>query len=102
MAAAPFATVKQSLTVEPVSNRYKLADNCFVCGALPGDQCEDPWGKLPWIVTKRDSGGWRFLIDGRDPDNRDVFSGYYLSTEGKVGSVRYNFHRSHFLEELPA
>lgn len=94
------ATVKQSLTVaadvkehlatEPVSPPYKF-------------------GPLPWIVTMSESGGCRFLIDSRDPENRDMFSGFKINAHGKIGEKslttgdggRYNYHRSYFIEELP-
>lgn len=100
-AKAASATVKENLTVEPVSNRYKFGGSCFSCGALPADQIENPWERMPWIVTKRESGGSRFLIDGRDDDNPDVFTGFAMSVHGKLGKLRYVFHRSHFEEELP-
>ena len=83
-------TVKYCLTVEPVSNAYKF-------------------GALPWLVTMKESGGWRFLIDSRDPDNRDMFSGFKINAHGKISEKslttgegwRYNYHRSYFIEELP-
>lgn len=79
------------LTVEPVSNRYKL-------------------GELPWIVHFDMTHRPRFLIDGRDPDNTDMFLGYRVGGTGAVVKQslttgeggRLAFHRSHFVEELPA
>lgn len=76
---------------------------CWACGALPCDGGVEAWRRLPWVVTKKDSGGWRFLIDSRDPENSDMFSGFYLCTDGRLGEAmqRYNYHRSHFEEALP-
>lgn len=111
----PSATVKPDLTVEPVSNRYKFKDGechlCWACGALPIDGGLQAWEKLPWIVTLSESGGWRFLIDSRDPNNPDMFSGFKINAHGSIGKGitlttgsggRINLHRSHFMEDLPA
>lgn len=103
-------TVKESLTVEPVRDRYRFRDNCFACGALPGDQCEDPWQSLPWVVHFDLAHRPRFLIDGRDPSNPDMFHGYRINGDGTVArrspgtgqGGRLGFHRSHFVEDLPA
>ena len=100
-AKAASATVKENLTVEHVNNRYRFSGPCFCCGALPADQVNNPWGQVPWIVTKKKSGGIRFLIDDRDEDNPDVFTGFAMSVHGKLAKLRYAFHRSHFEEELP-
>ena len=105
------AAVKSGLAVEPVSNRYKLGQGCGSCGALPSDWANDPWENLPWIVTLAESGNWRFLIDRRDPINRDMFSGFKINRLGSIGDGiswgsgaggRLNLHRSYFLEDLPA
>ncbi len=108
------ATVKKSLTVEPVRYRYKMggdgnAQGCYACGSPPIDWCDDPWGKLPWIVTLKDSGNWRFLIDRRDHVNPDMFSGFKINNYGNIGNAsrttgeggRLALHRSHFIEDLP-
>lgn len=88
----------------------KKLESCPSCGALPCDWVENPWTDLPWIVTMRESGNRRFLIDRRDQTNRDMFSGYLISGAGTIGDGislgtgsggRLNFHRSHFFEELP-
>ncbi len=96
--------VKESLTTDPVSNRYKFADSCFACGSLPCDQTENPWQSPPWVVHFDMAHFPKFLIDGRDPDNPDMFLGYRVSrqslTTGQGG--RLAFHRSHFAEDLPA
>jgi hypothetical protein len=103
-------TVKQDLTVEPVSNRYKLGQPCGGCGGMPGDWAFDPWESLPWIVTLSESGNWRFLIDRRDAVNRDMFSGFKIDGHGSIGDGisqmsgnggRINLHRSYFIEDLP-
>jgi hypothetical protein len=104
-------TVKPDLTVEPVSNRYKLGQGCGSCGALPSDWANDPWENLPWIVTMNYAHFPRFLIDRRDSDNRDMFSGFKINRLGSIGEGislttgaggRLNLHRSYFLENLPA
>lgn len=95
-------TIEQSSIVEhPFSGGD--VHLCWACGALPCDGGVEAWRKLPWVVTKKESGGWRFLIDSRDPENRDMFSGFYIRTDGRLGEKmqRYNYHRSHFEEELP-
>lgn len=88
-----------------------LPDTCHSCGALQCDWVNNPWGHLPWIVTLAESGGWRFLIDQRSPDNRDMFSGFKIDANGSIGKGpslttgsggRLNLHRSHFIEDLPA
>jgi hypothetical protein len=65
---------------------------------------------LPWIVTLKSSGGWRFLVDRRDPQNPDLFSGFKIDNHGSIGrgpslttggGGRLNLHRSHFCEHLP-
>lgn len=107
--------VKDCLTTEPVSNRYKFDDGeihlCWACGALPCDGGLQSWEKLPWIVTLKESGGWRFLIDSRYPDDPDMFSGFKISNHGKImaqptlttgSGGRLNLHRSYFMEDLPA
>jgi hypothetical protein len=83
------------------ASEHEFRNRCFGCGALVSDQVKNPWGAMPWIVTKRESGGIRFLIDGRDEDNPDVFTGFAMSVHGKLAKLRYAFHRSHFEEELP-
>lgn len=94
-------TIKQNLMVEL----------CFACGALPIDQGDSPWAQLPWIVHFNRAGYPRFLIDRRDHANRDMFSGYAINGLGSIGDGisrgsgqggRLNFHRSFFVEELPA
>ena len=96
--------------VEVVSNRYRLGQGCGSCGALPSDWVDDPWRILPWIVTLKDSGNSRFLIDRRDLINREMFSGFKINAKGCIGDGislmsgnggRLNFHRSYFLEDLP-
>jgi hypothetical protein len=109
------ATVKEFLTVEPVSNHYKFNDGdvhlCWACGALPCDGGLQSWEKLPWVVTLKESGGWRFLIDSRDPENSDMFSGFKINNHGKImaqptlttgSGGRLNLHRSYFEEVLPS
>jgi len=92
-------TDRKNLTVEP----------CYACGALPVDQTENPWSQLPWIVTLKNSGNWRFLIDRRTA-NLDIFSGFKVNAYGSIGDGislttgsggRLNLHRSHFVEDLP-
>ena len=104
-------TVKEDLTVEPVSNRYKLGQGCGSCGALPSDWANDPWENLPWIVKMNYAHFPRFLIDRRDPVKRDMFSGFKIDRLGSIGDGiswgsgaggRLNLHRSYFLEDLPA
>lgn len=62
---------------------------------------------LPRVVTLKDSGGWRFLIDRQDPNNPDMFSGFKIDANGSIGQGpsrttgeggRLNLHRSHFEE----
>jgi hypothetical protein len=93
-------TVKQNLTVEC----------CHSCGALPVDWVNNPWSELPWIVTLKDSGKWRFLIDQRSAENPDMFSGFKIDGRGSIGDRisqttgaggRLNLHRSFFVEDLP-
>lgn len=85
-------------------------ESCHSCGALPCDWTSDPWGTLPWIVTLKESGQWRFLIDQRDEANRDMFSGFKIDLRGSIGEGpsrttgaggRVNLHRSYFIEGLP-
>lgn len=96
---------------EPVTNTYKFDDVCHCCGAWPIDQAENPWDKLPWIVTLKESGGARFLIDLRVVGNRDMFSGYMIDRNGSIGDGRslttgaggrLNLHRTYFNEDLPS
>ena len=93
-------TVKQSLTVE----------SCHACGALPCDWVNNPWSSMPWVVTLKESGGWRFLIDSRDQQNPVMFSGFKIDRYGSIGNGtslgsgsggRLNLHRSYFIEDLP-
>lgn len=66
---------------------------------------------FPIIATMVGSGGHRFLIDQQDVANRDMFSGYKINRAGSIGNGitlttgsggRLSFHRSYFVEELPA
>lgn len=86
-------------------------ESCHSCGALPCDWTNNPWRELPWIVTLKDAGGWRFLIDQRSNENRDMFSGFKINASGSIGDGiskttgeggRLNLHRSYFVEDLPA
>lgn len=83
---------------------------CPACGALPCDQTSNPWAEMPWVVHFDIAPYPKFLVDGRDPNNADMFLGYKITGCGRISRQslttgeggRLAFHRSHFVETLPA
>lgn len=110
MTSTKLSVVKQSLQTGTVKKTLTV-ECCHSCGGLPIDWVNNPWARLPWIVTLKESGNWRFLIDQRSAENPDMFSGFKINRHGSIGDGisrttgaggRLNLHRSYFVEELPA
>ena len=85
-------------------------DACVWCDGKGTIEDSSTVAPLPWLVTKTNSGGWKFLIDKKIKDDPPIYSGFYVSRHGDVNHEasmcsgaggRYNYHASHFVEELP-
>lgn len=49
----------------------------------------------PRVLTKHESGGWKFLAERREGD---MIYGWLMKTSGEPGKMRLGFHFSHFVE----